>query len=204
MIVADHGPAVSGAHNTIVTARAGKDLVSSLTSGLMTIGPRFGGAVDDAAVQFSAAFDSNTSAKTFVEDMKKQNKLIMGIGHRVKSVQNPDKRVVILAEFALKNFPNNDLLKYAFEVEKVTTSKNPSLILNVDGCIGCSFVDLLRGCGAFTKEEADAHIKIGFLNGLFVLGRSIGLIGHYLDQVRLKQPLYRHPWDDISYLDDSV
>ena len=29
--------AVSGAHNTIVTARAGKDLISSLTSGLLTI-----------------------------------------------------------------------------------------------------------------------------------------------------------------------
>ena len=37
MVSADHGPAVSGAHNTIVTARAGKDLVSSLTSGLLTI-----------------------------------------------------------------------------------------------------------------------------------------------------------------------
>ena len=37
MLTADHGPAVSGAHNTIVTARAGKDLVSSLASGLLTI-----------------------------------------------------------------------------------------------------------------------------------------------------------------------
>jgi hypothetical protein len=27
MVTADHGPAVSGAHNTIVCARAGKDLV---------------------------------------------------------------------------------------------------------------------------------------------------------------------------------
>ena len=42
-MTADHGPAVSGAHNTIVAARAGKDLVSSLASGLLTIGPRFGG-----------------------------------------------------------------------------------------------------------------------------------------------------------------
>jgi len=33
MLFADHGPCVSGAHNTIVTARAGKDLVSSLVSG---------------------------------------------------------------------------------------------------------------------------------------------------------------------------
>ena len=37
MLTADHGPAVSGAHNTIVTARAGKDLVSSITTGLLTI-----------------------------------------------------------------------------------------------------------------------------------------------------------------------
>lgn len=37
MVTADHGPAVSGAHNTIITARAGKDLVSSLASGLLTI-----------------------------------------------------------------------------------------------------------------------------------------------------------------------
>jgi ATP citrate (pro-S)-lyase len=32
-----HVQAVAGAHNTIVTARAGKDLISSLVSGLLTI-----------------------------------------------------------------------------------------------------------------------------------------------------------------------
>merc|ERR1712151_1133180 len=37
IICADHGPAVSGAHNTVVAARAGKDLISSLCSGLLTI-----------------------------------------------------------------------------------------------------------------------------------------------------------------------
>lgn len=57
MLCADHGPCVSGAHNTIVTARAGKDLVSSLVSGLLTIGPRFGGAIDDAARYFKDAYD---------------------------------------------------------------------------------------------------------------------------------------------------
>lgn len=203
MLVADHGPAVSGAHNTIITARAGKDLVSSLVSGLMTIGPRFGGAIDDAATQFSSAYDTNLEPKDFVEKMRKEGKLIMGIGHRVKSLENPDSRVVILKDYALKHFPNNEVLNYALKVELVTTAKKENLILNVDGCIGCSFVDLLRGCGAFTREEADNYLKSGCLNGLFVLGRSIGLIGHFLDQTRLKQPLYRHPWDDISYVDDS-
>ena len=57
MVTADHGPAVSGAHNTIVTARAGKDLISSLVSRMLTIGPRFGGALDEAARVFAAAHD---------------------------------------------------------------------------------------------------------------------------------------------------
>jgi hypothetical protein len=49
-VTADHGPAVSGAHNTIVATRAGKDLVSALCSGLLTIGPRFGGALDKVSL----------------------------------------------------------------------------------------------------------------------------------------------------------
>ncbi|PIO35250.1 hypothetical protein AB205_0160010, partial [Aquarana catesbeiana] len=85
MVTADHGPAVSGAHNTIVCARAGKDLISSLTSGLLTIGDRFGGALDAAARMFSKAFDSGLIPMEFVNKMKKEGKLIMGIGHRVKS-----------------------------------------------------------------------------------------------------------------------
>lgn len=204
MVTADHGPAVSGAHNTIITARAGKDLISSLVSGLMTIGPRFGGAIDDAAVQFSQAYDRNLGAKEFVEDMRKKGELIMGIGHRIKTLQNPDKRVVILKEYIFKHFDQTNIVNYALGVEQVTTSKRNNLILNVDGLIGCSFVDLLRGCGAFTREEADDYIRYGCLNALFVLGRSIGFIGHYLDQIRLKQPLYRHPWDDISYVDGDA
>lgn len=77
----------------------------------------------------------------------------------------------------------------------------------------------------FCRDEADEFVEIGALNGIFVLGRSMGFIGeshlhethykrhsiqtshfisvtlgHYLDQKRLKQGLYRHPWDDISYV----
>merc|ERR1712151_366519 len=104
VICADHGPAVSGAHNTVVAARAGKDLISSLCSGLLTIGPRFGGALDDAAKMFTKAADSGVAAKQFVNDCKKNNILIMGIGHRIKSKPNPDMRVELVKESALKHF----------------------------------------------------------------------------------------------------
>ena len=198
MVTADHGPAVSGAHNAIVAARAGKDLVSSVASGLLTIGPRFGGAIDGAAQSFSDAFDRGLTPVQFVEEMKKKGENIQGIGHLIKSVHNPDKRVTIMKEYAKKHFKATPLLDFALEVEKVTTTKKDNLILNVDGCIGICFVDMLRN--EMPKEEADEYIKMGALNGLFVLGRTIGLTAHFLDQKRLKQGLYRHPWDDIAYM----
>jgi len=198
MVTADHGPAVSGAHNTIVATRAGKDLISSLVSGLLCIGPRFGGAIDGAAQMFSSAYDRGLTPQEFVDEMKVKGINIQGIGHRVKSVHNPDMRVTIVKDYVKKNFKKTPLLDYALEVEKITTSKRDNLILNVDGCIGISFADMLRN--EFPKNVADDYINMGALNGLFVLGRSIGFMGHHLDQKRMKQPLYRHPWDDILYL----
>jgi citrate synthase len=75
MLTADHGPAVSGAMNTIITTRAGKDLISALVSGLLTIGSRFGGALDGAAEEFTRAYDKGLSPRDFVDSMRKENKL---------------------------------------------------------------------------------------------------------------------------------
>ncbi len=169
MLCADHGPCVSGAHNAIVTSRAGKDLVSCLVSGLLTIGPRFGGAIDDAARCFKVRLTDPmvdcqglctpsmlrsrhplqmchmpssgsscscchvhvhllrliTSYRTctswhvctahaqdaverkldpvqFVEGLKKRGKRVPGIGHRIKSKDNRDKRVELLQQYARK------------------------------------------------------------------------------------------------------
>jgi len=200
MIVADHGPAVSGAHNAIITSRAGKDLISCLCSGLLTIGPRFGGAIDGCAKHMSDAFNRNITPREFVAEMKTNNIKIPGIGHRVKSLENPDGRVTLLIEYARNNFPKAELLDYALGVQGITTQKKSNLILNVDGTIGVLMVDMLRGVGYFDDDEVRRIVELGYLNGFFVLGRSIGLIGHSLDQKRLNERLYRHPWDDILYM----
>jgi len=199
IIAADHGPCVSGAHNAIVAARAGKDLVSCVASGVLTIGPRFGGAIDDAARYFKDACDRGLEPDEFVEGMKKQGMNVPGIGHRIKSAKNPDKRVELLKAYAKKNFPSTKYLDYALTVEKYTLQKANNLILNVDGCIGILFLDLMASSGKFTQDEMTEVLKLGGLNGIFVLARTIGMIGHVLDQKRLEQPLYRHPQDDILY-----
>ncbi|KAJ4898414.1 Flavodoxin-like domain-containing protein [Raphanus sativus] len=68
LLRADNGPCVSGAHNTIVTARAGKDLISSLVS----------------ARHFKDACDKSLTPYEFVEGMKKKGIRVPGIGHRIK------------------------------------------------------------------------------------------------------------------------
>jgi len=201
ILVADHGPCVSGAHNTIVAARAGKDVVSCLASGLLTIGPRFGGAIDDAARYFMEAVKQNRTPFEFVESMKTKGIRIPGIGHRIKSANNLDKRVVLMKTYADEKFPSTRHLQFALEVEKITLQKANNLVLNVDGCIGSLFLDLMESCAAFSEQEMDDIVRVGYLNSMFVLGRTIGLIGHALDQKRLNQPLYRHPWDDVLYAD---
>jgi ATP-citrate lyase alpha-subunit len=198
-ITADHGPAVSGAHNAIITARAGKDLMSALASGILTIGPRFGGAISDAAKYIREAMQKEMNALEFVKYMKNIVQInIPGIGHRIKSVQNPDKRVELIKKFVISNFPKHPHLDYALEVEKITTAKRNNLILNVDGCIGITFLDLLENLD-FSKEEIEDVIESEALNGLFVLGRSIGMMGHIFDQKRQRSRLFRQPYDEILF-----
>jgi len=165
----------------------------------LTIGTRFGGAVQGSADHFTKYLYAGEEPSFMVRDMKNKNVNIQGIGHRIKSVTNPDVRVEIMKNYAKKHFPQTETLDYALSVEKLTTSKRNNLILNVDGCIGVLCCDMLRGIG-YTRDEVREFVDLGILNALFVLGRSIGFMGHVMDQKRLKTRLYRHPWDDIQYL----
>ena len=78
--------------------------------------------------------------------------IIPGIGHRIKSADNMDKRVVLLKEYitcgvvefeltivcrsyAAKNFPSHSYLNFALAVEKETLKKGANLVLNVDGYV---------------------------------------------------------------------
>jgi citrate synthase len=69
---------------------------------MLTIGPRFGGAIDGAAQMFSEAYDAGKTPQQIVTDMKAKGLNIQGIGHRIKSIHNPDMRVKIISDYAKK------------------------------------------------------------------------------------------------------
>lgn len=200
LLSADHGPQVSGALTTIVTARAGKGIVDSLAAGLMTIGPRFGGAVSSAAREWFDGVISAMKPADLVECRAKKKEIIGGIGHKKYRLDLPDPRTVILAEFAgcISRHPHFDFAK---GVETLTVQKKGNLILNVDGHIAALMLDILAEEENLSSRELDQLIEADFFNALFVIPRTIGFVAHYLDQKRLDEGLFRLPDDDVLLVD---
>jgi len=199
-LLADHGPYVSGAVNTIVSARAGKDLASSLTAGLLTIGPRFGGAVNAAAGAWLEGVHTDAKPKAFVAGFTANGGIIPGIGHKKYRIDTPDPRVSALTKRFAGNSNGDRYLKFAQGVESVTTSKKANLILNVDGTIAAIMLDLLESELGYSQDQLQELVDIEFFNALFILSRSAGLMAHYLDQRRHDEGLLRLGEDEISYI----
>ena len=196
-LLMDHGGLVSGAVNTMITARAGKDMVSSLAAGLLTVGPRFGGAVNEAARAWHEGMISGESAKEFVEKKNKTGLLLAGIGHRKYRVGIPDPRVAALAEFAtlLSKHSHYD---FAREIELVTTGKNGNLILNVDGIMAAILLDALAEKEGMDDAELRTLIDAEFFNALFIIPRSVGFIAHFMEQKKNDEGLFRLP-DELLF-----
>lgn len=196
LLSVDHGPQVSGALTTIVTARAGKGIVDSLAAGLMTVGPRFGGAVSGAAHEWFDAVQAGTAAGELVERRARAKEYISGIGHKKYRLDLPDPRTAVLAQMT-KELQAHPYFEFAKAVEAITTQKKGNLILNVDGHIAAVMLDVLTEKEGFAPAELDAMIAADFFNALFVLPRMVGFAAHYLDQKRLDEGLFRLPDDDI-------
>lgn len=196
-LLVDHGPYVSGAMNTIVTARAGRDLVSSLSAGLLTIGPRFGGAINQAAANWFQGVTGGESAYDFVESFARRKTYISGIGHKKYRVDLPDPRVSALLAFA-DRLEKKRFTTFALEVQKITSAKKGNLILNVDGAIAALLLDFLSEKEKFSDDQLQRLTEIEFFNALFVLSRSVGFISHFLDQKRIDEGIFRLPDDLVS------
>ena len=150
----------------------------AVAAGLIMIVPRFGGAVTDAGRWFQYGVKNHKGdIPGFLAHMKDNVGPVPGIGHRVKSVKNPDKRVKELVKYVKSTRLKPPHLDFALSVEGVTSGKKDNLILNVDGTMAAVLVDL--------------GFPVDSLNGFFVLARTIGLIGHWTDQKRQGSRLIR-------------
>ncbi|MBY0539104.1 hypothetical protein K2P56_01545 [Patescibacteria group bacterium] len=200
-LLIDHGGHVSGAVNTMITARAGRDMATSLSAGLLTIGSRFGGAVNAAAGAWLSGVSRNISSADFVSEWGKRREPIPGIGHKKYRLGIPDPRVLALMEFknVLKKHPHSD---FAQSIEKITVRKKGTLILNIDGAISALFLDILSEKEGLTNAELQTLVRAEFFNAFFILPRSVGFVAHFLEQKKNDEGLFRLP-DELLHETDT-
>jgi succinyl-CoA synthetase alpha subunit len=193
----DHGPHVSGAVNTMITTRAGRDMGVSVASGILTIGERFGGAMNNAAIVWFENVSRGTQPTDLVNEYSRKRDLIPGIGHKKYSVYKPDPRVAALLAQAKAAGIVGKHLTFAEDVARETSKKRANLILNVDGAVSALLLDYLIEKEGYSSSALKELIEIEFFNALFIIPRSIGFVGHYLDQKRIDEGLFRLNEDDI-------
>lgn len=198
-LLVDHGAQPSGAVNTMITARAGRDMGASLASGILTVGDRFGGAINGAARNWFQSVQASVPVETMLEDHKKRAAYVLGIGHRKYNIHNPDPRVAALIASARKHLKTAAYLDYAEAVAARTTEKRPNLILNVDGVIAAAVLDILSEVERYSKTEIAELIDIEFFNSYFIIPRTVGFVGNYLSQKRRDEGLFRLPDSDVFY-----
>ena len=198
-ILVDHGAEVSGAVNTMITARAGRDMSSSLAAGVLTVGDRFGGAINAAAQNWYESVRDGLSVEDMLEVHKKKGEYVMGIGHLKYSTYNNDPRVEVLISSARPLLTQGLYLKYAEAVAKRTTQKGPNLILNIDGVVAAVVLDLLVEHELYTSAEIEELLRIEFFNSYFLIPRTVGFVGNYLSQKRRDEGLFRLPSNQVFY-----
>jgi hypothetical protein len=108
-------------------------------SGLLTIGPRFGGVIDDAARYFKDAYDRGLSPYDFVESMKKKGIRVPGIGHRYA------------LQPAMFNHGQEASIQNAFKIACVTAGNCFSSILTILNYINIFLLSRVICCLEYSR-----------------------------------------------------
>ena len=193
----DHGPHVSGAATTIITTRAGRDMVSSLATGILTIGDRFGGAMNNSAKLWHNSVAAGLTAAEVIAAASKNREHLAGIGHLKYNIYRRDARVAALLAQANQDLTYKTYVTFAQSIAELTTKKKSNLILNIDGAVAAVFLDYLVEYEKFTATEISELLDTEFMNALFVIPRAVGFIGHHLDQRRIDEGLFRLRDSDV-------
>jgi len=186
----DQGPLPPSTNATRFVASCGVPLQAAVAAGILGFGEYHGGAIESCArlLQENVLSDKYENvdeiAIEIIEEFSKKNKRIPGFGHAYLDV---DPRAIKLLEIAQKKihpYPHIDLL---LAIEKaLRQEKDPHLAANINGAVAAAISDL------------DIDWRIG--KGIFIISRSLGLIMHALEEIKLGKPYKKVSMDAVEYI----
>jgi len=184
----EHGMTPSAIAARLTYYGAPESLQGAVAAGLLGIGDRFGGSVEDAARTLQEALagahsspDLTALAREIVATHKDRKAPIAGLGHPIHKPIDP--RTPKLFAIAAENGLSGRFVQVMQEISaEASRSYGRELPVNATGAIGA------------IASELDIPWRVS--RGLAVLARAIGLVGHI--QEELNEPLAAEIWTRID------
>jgi citrate synthase len=175
----DHGATPPSALAARTVASTGANLSAAVAAGIMSINQHHGGAMEtcalaleDVLAKMDAGQPPAAAAAAVIDDHAAAKRRIAGYGHRIHTADPRTARLFDLAEDA---GVAGRYCAAARAVEQVFRERGKPLPINVDGAIGAILADL-----GFEPEV---------MNGIFMIGRSAGLVAHVREEQTRMKPM---------------
>jgi citrate synthase len=184
----EHGMTPSAIAARLTLFGAPESLQGAVAAGLLGIGDRFGGSVEEAARTLQealddpkAAADLRGAARDIVASHQQRKRPIAGLGHPIHKPIDP--RTPRLFAIAAENgFSGRFVELMQLVSEEAARSYGRELPVNATGAIGAIASEL--------------EIPWQVTRGLAVMARAVGLVGHL--QEELNDPLAAEIWNRID------
>jgi citrate synthase len=176
----EHGMTPSTIAARLTYLGAPESLQGAVAAGLLGMGDRFGGSIEQAARMLQEApvgGDRREVAREIVAGFRRRNEIIPGLGHPVHRAVDP--RTVRLFELAAENgFSGRHVKLIEHIARKASAVYGRELPVNATGAI------------AAVASEMEFPWRI--TRGLAVMARAIGLVAHL--QEEMEEPMAAEIW----------
>jgi citrate synthase len=184
----EHGMTPSAIATRLTYYGAPESVQGAVAAGLLGIGDRFGGSVEEAARTLQeglagagASADLKDLARRIVATHKEKKRPIAGVGHPIHKPADP--RTARLFALAAQNGLSGRFVQLMEEISvEASRSHGRELPVNATGAIGA------------IASELDIPWQVS--RGLAVMARAIGLVGHI--QEELQEPLAGEIWSRVD------
>lgn len=184
----EHGMTPSAIAARLTHFGAPESLQAAVAAGLLGIGDRFGGSVEEAArtlqealADAGGAADLRALARDIVASHKERKRPIAGLGHPIHKPIDP--RTPKLFAIATENGFSGRHVELMQQIsEEAARTFGRELPVNATGAIGAIASEL--------------EIPWQVTRGLAVMARAVGLVGHL--QEELRDPLAAEIWNRIE------
>jgi citrate synthase len=187
----DHGVTPPSCQTAIKVASTGGSLNASISAGILAINEYHGGAIEQCMKTLQAAvkltktekLTVGKAAEMIVREAKRNNKKIMGFGHRI---HKNDPRTVRLYKLATELGISSDYIETSLTIQKALKKIfGKELPINVDGAIAAILCEL--------------NIPTELANAFFIISRTPGLVAHIHEEKTKYRPMRKINFSEAVY-----